>query len=375
MSPFVEDELGPEHTVRVYDPQTGMEGFLVIDNTVLGPGKGGFRMTPDVSADETFRLARAMTLKNALAGVPFGGAKAGIVWDGERDDLELKELYIRSFARKLRPYLGKEYISAPDVNVGEREIGWFVDEVKDWHAATGKSVDSCIRQGLGKKCGIPHEVGSTGYGVARSAMVAADILGIDIKGAKIAIHGFGNVGVFAYKFLSESGARVVALANSKIALRDEGGLDASKLDEIIKTKGRLEEYPKEFHISMDEFWKVKTDILIPASVTDVINDDNKKDIDTRLIVEGANIPMKEDVEQEMYDRGIMIVPDIVANSGGVISSYAEYKGYTVKKMFQLIDEKVSYSTKEVLRLSREKNRLPRKIALEIARERILGKGI
>jgi len=363
MDSFVKDELGPEHIVRVYDPQIGMEGFLVIDNTTLGPGKGGFRMTPNVTLEEVFRLARAMTLKNALAGVPFGGAKAGIVWNGQRDDLELKEQYIRSFARKLKPYLGREYISAPDVNVGEKEIDWLVDEVGDWHAATGKSVNSCTRRGFSKKCGIPHEVGSTGYGVARSTMVAADILGLDIKGAKVAIHGFGNVGVFAYKFLSDSGANIVALANSKTALYDPDGLDVSKLDEIIVSKKRLEDYPKESHISMDEFWKVKTDILIPASVTDVIDDRNKENIDTKLIVEGANIPMKEEVEIELHTKGIVIVPDIVANSGGVISSYAEYMGYDVKKMFKLIDDKITQSTDRVLRKAIQTGEGTRKTAL------------
>ena len=131
MNSLPKDNIGPENVIRVYDPKLGMEGFLVIDNTLAGPGKGGFRMTPDVSVEEVLRLARAMTLKNILSGVPFGGAKAGIIWNGEKEDLELKEKYVRSFARALKPFLGKRYISAPDVNVGKREIRWFVDEAGD----------------------------------------------------------------------------------------------------------------------------------------------------------------------------------------------------------------------------------------------------
>ncbi|MEX2054151.1 MAG: Glu/Leu/Phe/Val dehydrogenase dimerization domain-containing protein [Candidatus Colwellbacteria bacterium] len=367
---FPKDDIGPEKVIRVYDPSIGMEGFLVIDNTLAGPGKGGFRMTPDVSAGEVFRLARAMTLKNVLADVPFGGAKAGIVWQGAKEDLELKEKYIRSFAKALKPFLGKEYISAPDVNVGEREIRWFVDEAGDWNAATGKPADYCTRSGFSKKCGIPHEVGSTGYGVAYATKEAAEVLGMNIQGARVAIHGFGNVAMFAHKFLTDMGAVTVAISNSKFTLFNSKGLDKEFLDEVVSGKAKLEDYPGE-KLSLDEFWKIESDILIPASVTDVINETNKDLIKTRLIVEGANIPMKEIIENELFNKGIAIVPDIVANSGGVISSYAEYKGFGNEKMFSLVKEKISPITKRVMEESLERKANPREVALDIALERLI----
>ncbi|KKQ83854.1 MAG: Glutamate dehydrogenase (NAD(P)+) [Candidatus Woesebacteria bacterium GW2011_GWB1_38_8] len=369
MKDFPKDVIGPENVLRVYDPQIGMEGFLVIDNTLAGPGKGGFRMTPDVTAEEVARLARAMTLKNILAGVPFGGAKAGIVWKGGKDDLELKEKYVRSFTRALKPFLGKRYISAPDVNVGEREIRWLVDEAKDWNAATGKPANLCTWKGFRKVCGIPHELGSTGFGVAHATRQAAEALDIDIKGARIAIHGFGNVAMFAHKFLREMGAITVAVANSKYGLFAQDGLDEKFLDEVICGKEKLDSCPGE-RLPLEKFWEIESDILIPASVTDVINESNKDKIKTKLIVEGANIPMRENIEDEFFRRGIMIVPDVVANSGGVISSYAEYKGMTHNQMFTLIKEKILPITKEVIEKSVKEKTNPRVVAMEIASKRL-----
>ncbi len=142
---FFKDEFGPEYIVQVYDPRLNMEGFLVIDNTCLGPGKGGLRMTESVTLQEIFRLARIMTWKNALADLPFGGAKAGIVWPG--GDERKKKSFVQSFARALKPFLkeGQElYISAPDVNTGEKEMKWFVEAVQNFRAATGKPAHMCI---------------------------------------------------------------------------------------------------------------------------------------------------------------------------------------------------------------------------------------
>ena len=370
MSHLNKDQFGPEHSLTVYDPETGMEGFLVIDNTLAGPGKGGFRMTPDVSLEEVFRLARAMTWKNLLADVPFGGAKAGIVWKGKKEDVEEKKKLVESFARALKPYLGKKYISAPDVNVGEKEILWFTKAAGNWNAATGKPENYCTWHGIRRKCGIPHEVGSTGYGVAKSVEAAVKCMGVDIVGAKVAIHGFGNVGMFAYKFLKDMGVKVVALSNSSTALFNPDGLDSDKLEELINSSKRLNEYPKKDQVATEEFWSIESDILIPASVTDVIHEGNMDKIKTKLIVEGANIPMREDVEDKLFKKGIMIVPDIVANSGGVISSYAEYKGYNSKKMMKLIEDKVTSTTAEVVERSLREKSNPRTVSSEIAKERL-----
>jgi glutamate dehydrogenase (NAD(P)+) len=190
------DKFGPEYIVKVYDPKIGRERFLVIDNTVLGPGKGGIRMTPEVTIEEVFRLARTMTWKNALAELPFGGAKAGIIWRGGHNNL--KKQYIQSFARAIKLFTPRKYIAGPDINTGEKEMQWFVEATGNWRSATGKPANLCMKVfgKPGEKCGIPHEFGSTGFGVAQVTAISCETAGIPLKNALVAIHGFGNVGSF-----------------------------------------------------------------------------------------------------------------------------------------------------------------------------------
>ena len=367
--------FGPEYIVRVYDPNIGMRGILVIDNTVLGPGKGGIRMSSTVNEEEVFRLARTMTYKNALAGIPFGGAKAGIVWPassaGKPGGTEKqKKEFIQSFARALKPFIPKKYIAGPDVNTGEKEMQWFVEALGDWQGATGKPSDYCVRKDGKNMCGIPHEFGSTGFGVVQSTVVAAKFAGIDIKGARVAIHGFGNVGTFAYKFLTEMGANVVALADKNTALFSETGFDPKILADMIDRRKPLNSYPHYEKFETKNFWGIPTDILIPASVTDVINEGNKNRIKTKLIVEAGNIPMRERIEKEFFRKKIVIVPDFVANAGGVISSYAEYAGLGPKAMFKLVKTKIVRATRQVLEESRKKKKNARETAMAIATRKI-----
>jgi len=358
--------------LKVYDASLGMTGFLVIDNTTLGPGKGGIRMTLNVTEEEVRRLARAMTFKNSLAGLPFGGAKGGIVWPGGSD--KLKKQYVQSFARAISLLTPKKYIAGPDVNTGEQEMQWFVEATGNWRSATGKPAKLCMlvfgKGGSVEQCGIPHEFGSTGFGVAESTRVAAEIAGLDIKGARVAIHGFGNVGTFTYQFLDDMGALVIAIADAKGAVVDENGFERKEMDRIIKQKKSITEYSGGKKITPEKFWKVLVDILIPASVTDVIHEGNMNDINAKIIVEAANIPMREKVEQELALRGIVIVPDIVANAGGVISSYAEYRGYNPKRMLAIVRKKIEETTREVLQKSIKKNESARVVGMRIARERV-----
>ena len=373
MENIISDEFGPEYVVKVFNRKAGLNGVLVIDNTVLGPGKGGIRMTPDITEEEVKRLARTMTWKNALAGIPFGGAKAGIVWNNGTE--EQKKTAIQEFAKALKVFIPQKYIAGPDVNTGEKEMEWFADATEIWNSATGKPANSCVKVfgKEGEKCGIPHEFGSTGWGVAQSAKTLADILGLDIKNMKIAIHGFGNVGTFVYLFLTEMGARVVAIADKDGVVFSESGFDPEIMKEVIKNKKPVSAYEKADKISSDDFWKVPADILIPASVTDVINEKNKNDISAKMIVEAGNIPMQENIEDELFRKGIIFVPDFVANAGGVISSYAEYEGYSPEKMLKIVKEKVSKTTEIVMKKSLEKKTNPRQVAIELAKKRVLEK--
>ena len=364
------DALGPEYVTFVYDSKIGMEGILVIDNTVLGPGKGGIRMTPDITQEEIFRLARAMTLKNAISGIPFGGAKAGIIWKGGPD--QLKKQYIQSFAEAIKIFTPKKYVAGPDVNTGEREMKWFVETTGRWKSATGKPTNLCMKifGKPGEKCGIPHEFGSAGFGVAEATAVAAEFAGIELKKSIVAIHGFGNVGSFVYTFLTKLGAKVVAIADKNGVVFSEQGFERKKLEFLIKEKKSIMEYKGGKIIESNDFWNLPIDIIIPASVTDVINEKNKNLIRAKIIVEAGNISMGEKVEEELFQRGILIVPDIVANAGGVISSFTEYRGYNPKRMFEIIKQKISRNTKFILRKSKEKNLSPRIVAEEIAKKRV-----
>ena len=210
------DEWGPEKVVVVWDPKTKTKGVVVIDNTARGPGKGGIRLQPDVTTDEVIRLARAMTWKNALADIPFGGAKAGIKGDPKGDKIAM----MKAFARGLKALVPSEYIAGPDMNTGEAEMAAFANELGIMNASTGKPLE------LG---GLPHELGSTGFGVVESTEVAAKHAKLSLKGATVAIEGYGNVGTFAHRFLEEKGAIVVAVSDSHGAIYNAKGLDYGKL--------------------------------------------------------------------------------------------------------------------------------------------------
>src|SRR3989339_2102159 len=356
------DKFGPEYVIEVYDPKIGMEGFLVIDNTTLGLGKGGIRMTPNVTKEEVFRLARVMTWKNSLAGIPFGGAKAGIIWRGGDD--HLKKQFIQSFVKAIKPFLMKKYIAGPDVNTGEKEMRWFVEAAGNLRAATGKPSKLCHPSG--ERCGLPHELGSTGYGVAISAAIAIKLKGLDINQTTAAIEGFGNVGEFTLRHLADMGAKVVAVTDINGGVYDKNGLDEKTLLYLKHQKKSPVEYPGGTKIEPGQIFGLPVDVLIPAAMTDSINEKNKNEIKAKIIVEGANIPIRESIEEEFFRKGVLVVPDFVANAGGVISSYAEYRGYSHEKMFKLVERKIKNTATAVLKQSLKENRNPREVAMEIA---------
>lgn len=361
------DEWGPELIMEVYDPKTKMHGFLCVDNTNRGVGKGGIRMTPTVDVLEVFRLARTMTWKNALAELPFGGAKSGIIADVKKITKEQKKILIQEFAKALKPLCPEKYIAAPDVNTAEEEMKWFAEANGDWHSCTGKPKDMCV---LGDKCGIPHEFGSTGFGAAHATVVAAGHIGLNIKGATVAVEGYGNVGSFVIQFLSEFGAKIVAVSDSKGGIYNQDGIDFKKISEIKQKTGSVINYKPGKILKNKDLFELPVDILIPAALPDVITKENADKIKARIIVEAANIAITREAEDILYKKGILIVPDFVANAGGVISSYAEYKGYNHNDMFELVEEKIKKNTKIVLDRAKKENIKPRDAALVIAKERV-----
>lgn len=367
------DEFGPERIVEIYDEKTGLKGILVIDSTKLGPGKGGIRMTPFVDIPEIFRLSRAMTWKNALAELPFGGAKAGI--NASLSDIKnkkRKEILVKSFSEKLKPIVPKMYIAAPDINTGEQEMKWFFEANGNWKSVTGKPANLCMKLfgKSGEKCGIPHEYGATGFGVAQATITAANHIGLDIKKISIAIEGFGNVGSFTSKYLSEWGAKIIAVSDSKGVIYDFKGLDIEKLQKIKKKTGSVINYKSGKVLPNEKIFELPVDVLIPSALPDVITKDNVNNIKAKIIVEAANIPITPEIEEILHKKGILVIPDIIANAGGVISSYAEYRGYNPKKMLALVKRKIKGNTKLILDLSSQKKIKPRDVALKISKERI-----
>ncbi|MEM4268289.1 MAG: Glu/Leu/Phe/Val dehydrogenase [Candidatus Woesearchaeota archaeon] len=355
------DEIGPEKVLEVYDPKTNMRGILVIDNTVRGPGKGGIRFHPHITLDEMKKLARAMTWKTALADLPFGGAKGGIIANSKAISKDEKEKIIRAYARAIKPFLVEQYITAPDMYTTSEEMAWIVDEVGDRRAATGKPVE------LG---GIPHELGSTGFGVAESTEVAMSYLGRNIKDATVAIEGFGEVGMAAAEFLEAKGARIIAISDSKGAVMNINGLNITKLKEIKVKTGSVINYKDSANLKNEDLFELVVDVLIPGARPDVITSSNVEFVRAKVIVEAANIPMSIEMEKILAGKGVLVVPDFLANAGGVISSYVEHINGTPKQMFAMIKEKISTNTKLVLERARNEKILPRQAAMDIAMERL-----
>jgi len=356
------DGFGPEKIFEVYKPRLGMRGFVVIDNTALGPGKGGIRMTPDVTVEETAKLARAMTWKCSLAELPFGGAKAGIIADDKKLSEKEKEDIIKAFSEAIKPVCPELYIAGPDMNMSEQEMEWFVKANGSNKSATGKP------KSMG---GLPHELGSTGYGVFLATMIGSQKADIDIEKAAVAIEGFGNVGSFVARFLSEK-SKIVAVSDSKGCIYNRDGLDFEKLSDIKKNTGSVINYKPGKPLPNKEIIKLPVDILIPAAVPDLMVLGDVDSIKAKLIVEGSNIPIHPNVEKELHKNGILVIPDIIANAGGVISSYVEYTNGSEEKMFRIVKEKIENNVKKILDMTTP-DKKPRDAALQIAKERVLKK--
>lgn len=364
------DKWGPEKILQVYDPKTGMKGILIIDNTTLGPGKGGIRMTPTVTTDEVFRLARTMTWKCALAKIPFGGAKSGIIANPKQLTEEKKMDLIRAFSKAIKNLCPSLYVAAPDINTGEKEMAVFAKANGSLKSATGKPSTLCVKPGV--KCGIPHEYGSTALGVVQAAFTAANYMqNIDVDNATAAVEGFGNVGSYVVDYLSQIGVKVVAVSDSKGCIYNPNGLDYEKLLDVKTKTGSVINYRPGKILKNMELFELSVDFLIPAALPDVINAYNVERIKAKMVIEAANLPIHPDVEKLLSDSGVMVIPDILANAGGVISSYAEYRGYNPKRMLELVQRKITQNTINVIETALAKNIGIRDAAMSIAKDRIM----
>jgi glutamate dehydrogenase/leucine dehydrogenase len=349
------DEYGPEKIVYIYEPRCGLKALVVVDNVAAGPAIGGIRMAPDITTDEVFRLARAMTWKNALAGLRHGGGKAGILADPKASN---KQTLIRQFARAIEALHG--YIPGPDMGTDETAMGWIRDEI-------GRSV------GLSKVLGgIPlDQVGATGFGLAVCGEVAQEFTDRPLKGARVAVQGFGNVGQHAARFLRDRAGTILTVASDLDGtVFDPEGIDVDELIELKQKTGRVTVYPRGQKLSRDAFVDLDYDIFVPAARPDVIDESNAGRLRCKMILQGANIPVTAKAERILHDRGILSVPDFVANAGGVICASVEYQGGTQRQAFETIEEKVRENTRAVLQLARKQHQMPTEAALVLAKQRV-----
>lgn len=351
------DEFGPEKIIHIYHPKIGLKAVLAIDNTAAGPAIGGVRMAADVTEEEAFRLARAMTLKNAAAGLAHGGGKSVIQADPKNISLSQKEDLIRSFARAIRDLT--DYIPGPDMGTDEISMAWVKDEIN-------RSV------GLPREIGgIPlDEIGATGIGLVAAGEVACRLYEIPLEGAKVAIQGFGAVGKHTARLLQEKGAVIVSVADSQGTITNQSGLNVEELITIKERGKSLNTYSDAERGDSSAIIKVPCDIWIPAARPDVIDHTNVGQLQTKLILQGANIPITEAAERILFERGVHVIPDFIANAGGVICAAVEYQGGTEQTARETIYQKLRFNTEEVIRISLDAKIPPREAANDLAAERV-----
>lgn len=296
-------------------------GFRVQHNNARGPMKGGLRYHPDVDLDEARALASLMTWKTAVVDIPYGGAKGGIDLDPHTLRKDQLERVTRTFIERIHHLIGpNEDIPAPDVNTNPQVMAWIVDEYSKFNGyspavVTGKPLE------VG---GSPGRHSATGRGVATITGRAAADLGLELDGATIAVQGFGNVGSWSAHFLHEMGAKIVAVSDVKGGVFLGDGLDVERLKTIVDAGGSVVEYEGAERIDNESLITSDVDVLVPAALGEVIHGGNAADVRARLVVEGANAPTTPVADEMLFDRGVTVVPDILANAGGVTVSYFEW---------------------------------------------------
>jgi glutamate dehydrogenase (NAD(P)+) len=350
------DEFGPAKIVHISVPAVDLKAIVVIDNVAAGPAIGGVRLGPDVGAQECFRLARAMTLKNAAAGLRHGGGKSVIIGDPDMPIAD-KERLIRAFAKAIEPLA--DYIPGPDMGTDETAMAWVQDEI-------GRAVGLPAELG-----GIPlDEIGATGFGVAVAAEAAAPFIGLRLEDARVVVEGFGAVGRHAAQFLAKKGARLVGASDRSGAIVNAEGLGIEALARLKRDGRSVTAYGDGDVIDLESLVSVPCDIWIPAARPDVLRADNVGRLNCKLVVQGANIPATAEAEKLMFEGGVASVPDFIANAGGVICAAVEYAQGSEAMAFSLIEEKIARNTRQTMERARASHVSPLDAATALVEERL-----
>ena len=354
------------------------QGYRIQHSRLRGPGKGGFRYHPQVDLDEVRGLAGLMTWKCALLNLPYGGAKGGVTCDPGRLSAGELERLTRAYASALAPFVGAHVdVPAPDVNTNEQTMAWFLDE---YERVTGRQEPAVV---TGKPIELGGSLGrseATGRGVAHITLMMLERMGIAPSDARVVIQGFGKVGSYTAETLIEHGCRIIAVSDVGGAIYDPDGLDIQALLDYVRANpGRLvPSFPNDRirHISNEELLTLECDVLIPAALEGQITVDNAGDVQARVIVEGANGPTTRDADRILEARGITVVPDILANAGGVVVSYFEWlqglqgDRWSLEVVRARLQEMMAGAFTEVVETAGERDISLRKAAFIIAVDRV-----
>ncbi|TMQ07395.1 MAG: Glu/Leu/Phe/Val dehydrogenase [Deltaproteobacteria bacterium] len=363
-----QDEVGAEAVVRVYDPETGMRGVLVIDSTINGPAGGGTRMVADLTEDEVGELARAMTYKWMIFDLPSGGAKAGIFGDPAMP-AEHKRAVLRAFGRSLRPYLSnKDFLLGvgPDMGIAGADVdeiyaGAGAPNPVAWESSPRWIID-------GDQAGYHL----TGRGVAAAARAALDSIDRPIAGATFALEGFGQVGAGAARYLDRDGARVVAVTTIAGGLHDPQGIDIPRLLELRRQHGDgcLRVYGRGEAIAPDQLWSLPVDVIVPGARPRAIDAYNAGGVRARIVCPAGNLSVTDDAEDHLQRRGVVCVPDFVVNGGAIIATWIDILGGTPAQALAAIARMVAEVTSSILAEARASGRTPGATARARVRDRI-----
>ena len=330
-------------------------GYRVQYNITLGPAKGGIRYHPDVTLDEVTALAAWMTWKCAVAHVPFGGGKGGVICDPTRMSRRELEALTRRYVAEIIDAIGPDKdVPAPDVNTNDQIMAWVMDTYSMHVGYTATAVVTGKPIEMGGSLGRRE---ATGRGVMIVTREAAKHLGLDIKNATVAVQGFGNVGSVSADLLSKLGARVVAVTDWKGGVYNRDGLDIAKMIDYARQHKTIEGFPGGEPIENEQLFELDVDILVPAALENQITMDNAPVIKAKIIAEGANGPTTPEAHRHLHERGIFVIPDILANAGGVTTSYFEWvqdrHGYFWEEdeVNRRLEAKMVEAFKDVLQMS------------------------
>jgi glutamate dehydrogenase (NAD(P)+) len=330
-------------------------GYRVQYNITLGPAKGGIRYHPNVTLDEVTALAAWMTWKCAVAHIPFGGGKGGIIVDPNRLSRRELEALTRRYVAEIVDAIGPEKdVPAPDVNTNDQIMAWFMDtySMHVGHTSTAVVTGKPIEMGgsLGRR-------EATGRGVMIVTREAAKHLGLDMTKATVAVQGFGNVGSVSADLIAKLGAKIVAVTDWKGGVYNEKGLDIAKMVDYAQQHRTIDGFPGGEKLDNAKLFGLDVDVLVPAALENQITMDNAPSIKAKIIAEGANGPTTPEAHKHLYERGVFVIPDILANSGGVTTSYFEWvqdrHGYfwTEEEVNNRLEHKMKEAFTDVLGMS------------------------